>query len=339
MLHHINKATQRGRACLPFVLLLCFPWADSARTLAQDQSRSSRRNLAEIHFGDGSIVRMTVVQEHLEVETKYGALTVPVSDVRRVEFGMHVPSDVQQRVRQSIKKLGSEVYKERDAASRALVQAGHFAYPLVRKASRSPDQEVSARAMSVLRQISERASPELLRLPEDDVIHTTSGFTVIGRITTDNVKAHWPHVGDLSLKVSELRSMRLFQNAGKHEVIVDASKYGGTFAQWFDTGIHVEAGQRVAFSSEGQVDLWPQGPGQYVTGPKGYHTTGKDGQFLAGALIARLGASGKAFSVGETYEGTMSEEGKLYLLIVPSPWNSSAAGQYRVCIQASLAPR
>ena len=313
-------------AALSLVLVL----AASTRSLAQEQN--SRPNLAEVRFGDGSIVRMTLLQENLEVQTKYGKLTIPIQEVRRVEFGLHVPPDINQQINQSIKRLASDVYKERDSASKDLVQVGHLAYPSLQRASRSSDQEVAYRAVSVIKQISERVSPDLLKLRDEDVI-TTAEFTVIGKITSQTIKANSPHFGDVSLKLSELRVMHMRQHAGKLDLVVDAAKHGSALDQWCDTGITVDAGQRIVVNSDGQVDLWPQGPGQYVAMPKGYNTAGKGGQFMAGALVAKIGENGKAFYVGDRYEGSAGEEGRLFLQIVPSPWNNASVGHFRVRIQ------
>jgi len=306
--------------------------AVSTRIQAQDQSPSHRSNLAEIRFGDGSLVRMTLMQENMEVLTKYGKLTIPLSDIRRVEFGLHVPPEVNQQINQSIKRLASDVYKERDIASKDLIQVGHFAFPLLQKASRSGDQEVAVRAVSVIKQISERVPQDLLRLREEDVIHT-SEFAIVGRITAPTFKAHSPHFGEVSLKLCDLRTLQMRQSGGKQELVVDAAKYGSSLDQWFDTGITIDGQQRMSITGEGQVDLWPQGPGQYLAAPKGYNTAGKGGQFMAGALVGRIGENGKAFLIGDRYDGTFTEEGKLYLQIVPSPWNNASAGTYRVRIQ------
>lgn len=316
---------------IPYVVALSVVLAASTRSLAQE-SNSQRPNLAEVRFGDGSIVRMTLLQENLEVQTKYGKLTIPLNEVRRVEFGLHVPPDVNQQINQSIKRLASDVYKERDLASKDLIQVGHFAYPSLQRASRSSDQEVAYRATSVIRQISERVSPDLLKLRDEDVI-TTAEFTVIGKITSQTIKANSPHFGDVNLKLSELRTMHLRQHGGKLDLTLDAAKHGSGLDQWCDTGVTVDAGQRIMVTSDGSVDLWPQGPGQYMAPPKGYNTAGKGGQFMAGALVAKIGENGKAFYIGDRYEGTAPEDGRLYLLIVPSPWNNASAGQYRVRIQ------
>jgi hypothetical protein len=316
---------------MTYVAALCLVLAGSARIMGQEQN-SPRANLAEVRFGDGSIVRMTLLQENLEVQTKYGKLTIPLQEVRRVEFGLHVPPDMNQQINQSIKRLASDVYKERDLASKDLVQVGHFAFPSLQRASRSSDQEVAYRAVSVIKQISERVSPDLLKLRDEDVI-STAEFTVIGKITSQTIKANSPHFGDVSLKLSELRTMHMRQHGGKLDLIVDAAKHGSSLDQWCDTGITVDAGQRIQVTSDGSVDLWPQGPGQYLAAPKGYNTAGKGGQFMAGALVGRIGENGKAFYLGDRYEGSAGEEGRLFVLIVPSPWNNASAGQYRVRIQ------
>jgi hypothetical protein len=316
-------------------LALSFVLAAAPTSLAQSTS-SPRPNLAEVRFGDGSIVRMTLLQENLEVQTKYGKLTIPFTDVRRVEFGLHVPDDVNQQITQSIKRLASDVFKERDVASKDLLQVGHFAFPMLHKASRSGDTEVAYRAASVIKQISERVAPDLLKLRDEDVIQTAE-FTVTGKITSKNLKAHSPHFGEVSLKFSELRTLHMRQHGGKHELIVDAGKYGSALDQWCDTGVMVDPSLRLVITSDGQVDLWPQGPGQYMAAPKGYNTAGKGGQFMAGALVGRVGDSGKAFYIGDRYDGAVTEEGKLYVLIIPSPWNNASTGSYRVRISTDHA--
>jgi hypothetical protein len=243
-----------------------------------------------------------------------------------------------EHIAKSIKRLASEVYKERDMAGKDLVHVGHFAFPLLQRVSKSTDQEVAYRAAGLIKQISERVPQDLLKLREEDVIHTAE-FIVIGKIMSHMVKAHSPHFGEVSLKLSALRAMQVRQRDGKAEVVMDAAKHGSTPDQWCDSGIMVDTGQSLAITGSGQVDLWPQGPGQYMATPKGYNTAGKGGQFMAGALIGRIGEHGKPFYIGDRHDGTTNEEGKLFLQIVPNPWNTPSAGSYRVSIATSYRPR
>jgi hypothetical protein len=314
---------------LPFTLALCALVTSSSVA----QSTKDRPCQAEVRFSDGSLVRMTILQEHVDIITRYGKLTVPLADIRRIDFGLHIPGEVDQQIHQSIKQLGSDVFKEREGATRELLLCGHWARPSLQRASRSTDHEVANRAASVLRQLSDRVPPDLLRLKEEDVLYTAD-FTIVGRLAEPTLKAQSPHFGDLLLKLADLRTLHLRHQGGRVDMTVDAAKYGSDVEQWLDTGVVVDPTLRLSVNGEGQIDLWPQGPGQYMATPKGFNTTGKGGSFMAGALVGRIGEQGKVFLVGERYEGTPAEEGKLYLHIVPSPWNNASTGNFRVRIAA-----
>ena len=307
-------------------------FASAGLAQAQGKTDVPRPNLAEVRFGDGSLVRVTILQDDLEVMTKYGKLTIPLREIRRIDFGLHLPDGVGQHINQSIKLLGSETYKERDEAVRHLVHYGPMAYPFLQRASRNPDPEVSQRANGVIKRISEKTAPESLRIKEEDYIQTLE-FPIPGHITHSAIKAHSTHFGDLSLKLSELRTLFVRGTGGEGDVVVDAAKYGSAPEQWCDSGIVVDPSQRLIIAAEGQIDLWPQGPGQYMTGPKGYNTAGKGGAYMAGTLIGKIGEAGKVFIIGEQYEGVPTGEGKLFVHIVPSPWNNASSGSYRVRIR------
>jgi hypothetical protein len=286
---------------------------------------------AEVRLGDGSLVRMTILQENLEVMTKYGKLTVPFRDIRRIDFGLHLPDGAAPQIQAAISRMGSSVYKQREGAIKDLVDMGVLAYPSLKKASHSSDLEVAQRAATAIKRISEKVPPENLRLKIEDTIQTTE-FPIIGRIVSPTIKANSVHFGDMTLKLSDLRTMHLRGNRDEIEVTVDAAKYGSGPDQWLDSGVLVDGNLRLVVRGDGQVDLWPQGPGQYMAGPKGYTTAGKGGVYMAGTLLGRIGDNGKVFVIGERYDGVAANEGKLYLQIVPSPWNNASSGSYRVRI-------
>ena len=120
---------------------------------------------------------------------------------------------------------------------------------------------------------------------------------------------------------------------GTGDVVLDATKYGSDLTQWLDTGIVVDPGMRLVISGDGQVDLWPQGPGQYVATPKGYNTAGKGGTFMAGSLVGRVGENGRVFPIGDRYEGTPHNVGQHAVMLLAEqlgqPW--STEGEVRLC--------
>src|SRR5437763_16364484 len=44
----------------------------------------------EVRFADGSVVKMALLESKVEIATRYGKLSVPVEDIRRIEFGFRV---------------------------------------------------------------------------------------------------------------------------------------------------------------------------------------------------------------------------------------------------------
>ena len=44
----------------------------------------------ELRFADGSNVRMTMLDPSFEVSTRFGKLTVPWAEVRKIEFGLRL---------------------------------------------------------------------------------------------------------------------------------------------------------------------------------------------------------------------------------------------------------
>src|SRR5438876_44698 len=89
------------------VVMLCL--AASAGP-SQGPPKESPR-MAEVRFADGSVVRMNIMQESIEVTTKYGKLSIPTDDVRRIEMGLHIPPGIEQQIDSAIRNLSSEAFK------------------------------------------------------------------------------------------------------------------------------------------------------------------------------------------------------------------------------------
>ena len=123
--------------------------------LARGQTHPS----ADFLFDDGSKVRMKLQSESLEVQTKFGKLTVPFSEIRRIEFGLHVPAETQEKIDKNVKRLGSSVMRERESACAYLSSFGYVALPSLRLATKSTDAETSRRAANVVAKIAETTLP------------------------------------------------------------------------------------------------------------------------------------------------------------------------------------
>src|SRR5262249_7111183 len=134
-------------------------------------------------------------------------------------------------------------------------------------------------------------------------------------------------------KIGELRAIHWMAGAGETVVTVEATKHGTAPNQWMDTNVNVEPDVPLLLTVTGEVDLLNDGTGQFITGPRGARNVGcRGGMHLPGELLGRIGPSGPVFLVGERYETTPTAEGKLYLCIVPGPWNNQVSGAFKVKI-------
>ena len=131
-----------------------------------------------------------------------------------------------------------------------------------------------------------------------------------------------------------------------------------------ETGVEIARGSKLRLTASGTVDLWPVAPevGRYLANPEGMQNAGQAGAVLGGGivmvqngvpiqqavqpalpaaarqsggtLLGRIGESGAVFVVGRKFEGVATEEGKLYLRIVASPWGNASTGAYEVRVSA-----
>lgn len=282
----------------------------------------------EARCADGSVIRAVLTQEVIEVETKYGRLKIQAVDLRRIEVGIHLPAGTEARISTAVTRLGSTSHQEREAALEELVSLGEHAYPSVHAALKSADLEVRQRAEKIVTALKEKVPADRLRLDTRDRIETTE-FTVAGRIAGPALKARTALFGDLDLRLCEVRTIRR-ADSPSGAVVVDAARH--TLDAWLDTGINVDSAEPLRLSATGQVDVWPQTPGQYTCGAGGYRNAGMlpGTQLHSGTLVGRIGTTGRLFVVGEQFDKSPEQSGRLYLAITASPWNAASSGQYRV---------
>lgn len=272
-----------------------------------------------VTLNDGSILRGTLTTSTITVTTAYGDLSIPSSDVQSIQFGLHFHDGEEAAIAKAVRLLASDVHRERETATRDLIQRGRTALPALAIAMRSTDVETAKRATAITAAIVEADPRPVLTV---DAVRAKQ-FPVAGRVKGEALTLTSATLGTLTIKYADLREVTA-TGADSGTFTVDAAK-----ETWTTTGVQARTGERLLLRATGTIDLWPQGPWQYLSGPKGSNETGKGGLFLMGALIARIGG-GSPFLVGDGIVTQSRESGTVELMIVPSTWNSAAAGEYRV---------
>lgn len=281
---------------------------------------------AVVRLRDGSLVHVTIAQKDLEVETKYGVLIVPLADVRRVEFGGRFsPEDVRQ-LNQWLIDLSAKDHALRDAAQNGLIGMGPKVFWAVTvRNTVEKTLEGKKRLTALIRAMEEKYPKDKLKTDDRDFIHTSS-FPVVGMVKSPTIKVTSKHFGDITLKPGDLESIRLAGTDSRDFTL----RYGT--ADWTDTEMHLDGGDRLYVTASGSVDLWPAQPGQFLADPNGNQTNWHNG-FPAGALLGKIGAGGTPFRVGDAYTVTGSI-GRLYLKINGSPWqNAPGNGSYKARVE------
>lgn len=284
-------------------------------------------DLVEVRLADGSAVRMTLVQTHIDVTTRYGKLSVPVNDIKRIEFGFRYPEGAQAKIEDAVAKLGASNYRQREAAAAELLGYRELAYPALKRAVKSNDAEVVKRAEEVIKKIEDKVPAERLKIVENDLVHTYE-FTIAGKIDSGTLKARSPYFGEVQVQLAEARTLRALRAGGDTELTFEARFASHT--EWMETEVEITAEDAIEIKAAGQMLLRPGQPGQgYDSTPNG-NTNYRDGMYNPGQLLGRVGKTGKTFIVGEKYKGTPGEAGRLYLRAHPSPWGNQIQGTYNV---------
>jgi hypothetical protein len=285
-----------------------------------------------VFFHDGTRVKTFILQENVEVTTRFGKLTVPTKAIRRIEFGHRLSDEQTQKLENALKRLASNNFQDREAAGKELIAMGRMAYPALVKAGENADLDTTKRLDEILKAIKQAVPAEQLRSRLLDLVYTED-FTIAGKIDSTVIKAKTEHFGEVALKVVDLRSVLASGATGETKVTIDAVAYGTNNTSWMDTGYMCNPDQKLVITATGEVDLYGnQQPGQYITGPEGNRNVGRQGVYMPGTLVGKIGEDGPVFVVARKYEGSSSIEGKLYLRIVALQGSGGSTGNYQVKI-------
>jgi hypothetical protein len=298
----------------PSLLLATWP------ALADNEPAKKPQTTIEVvvRLHDGTTIRKAVIEDKLELVTKYGKLTVPVGDLRRIEFGLHLSEETAAQVARAIRNLGSDKFAEREMASKELVALAFRAYPALQKAAASNDKETAKRAVAAIDRIRVTVSEDLLKLKNHDVIHTRDSV-VGGKITNAVLTARTKTLGELQFKIEDLQSLH---SMARTEAAVAVEPAANGQLKWLDTGVLVETDMDLILRRSGQIEV-------NLTNP----TIPRPGN-PPGTLLGRIGDKGDTFVIGERFEGKSIHEGRLYVAVVP--YSGKVTGKYRVDIHAGL---
>ena len=191
------------------VVLLAAGFAAAAPTGGKPDPEAKKTGPVEVEvrYTDDSTMKLKLLDETIELATKYGPLKIPTADVRRIEFATRLSPATVDKITDALRDLANGDYAVRDKATTELKLLGDRAYPSVLKAARDADTERARRAEEIAEHIRSRAKPADLTPREFDVIHTDDS-KIAGRLAGGPLKVSTFQFGELQLRPADVREMR-----------------------------------------------------------------------------------------------------------------------------------
>lgn len=171
----------------------------------------------EVRCADDSTIKVKLLDDKLEVSTKYGQLQIQAGDVRRIEFATRTPPEVAERVSLLISNLSHPDFDARERATAELRELRERAYLPLLKAIKHPDAEISRRAEETVRYLQAKVPAGQLEPREQDVIHTDDS-RITGRLVTPALRVQTMMFGEQSLRLADVRSLRSLSGGSVEDV-------------------------------------------------------------------------------------------------------------------------
>jgi hypothetical protein len=212
----------------------------------------------EVKYTDDSTMKLKVLDEKLELDTKHGKLFVAVADVRRIEFGGRTPPEAAEKIALAVSNLGHPDFNVREAASAELRGHRERAYPALLKATKHADPEVGRRADEAVKYLFTKLPANQLEPREFDVVHTDDS-KITGRLAAASLRVATFQFGEQNLKLADVRSLK---TGGAAEEVVNAAAAPGNLMAYQN-----QFGKEMVFALTGAQ---PNGQGSSVWGTDAY---------------------------------------------------------------------
>ncbi len=162
--------------------------------------------IGEVHFTDGGLLKLTLLEEQIEIMTSAGKKTVRLADLHKVELALRLSEDESKAIETAIRALGSKSFREREKASADLLRRGLRAYPALLAAIKDGDPETRRRATLIVDNLKGAISEDLFEARTADVLHVKDG-KLTGKINQESWKVSTTQFGVVQMKLADVAKM------------------------------------------------------------------------------------------------------------------------------------
>jgi hypothetical protein len=162
----------------------------------------------EARLNDDSRLKLTLADETVEIAGRYGTLRIPANEILQIEFATRVTPETRQQIDKALADLASSDDEVRQDAGAQLARLRHLAFPAVSQAAKDVESAAGRQAAWLLAKLQASVSEKDFAPRESDMIYTLDD-TIAGMIVAPALKVRTAQFGELSLKLSDARSLRL----------------------------------------------------------------------------------------------------------------------------------
>jgi len=295
-----------------------------------------------LHLSDGTRVAGKLSVDAIEVDTRFGSLSIPITKIRRLQPGLDSNPDLDRRIGELVDQLGSDEFATRESAHKELLQLGPVVLNELGRRGGDGNAERDRHLKKLteeLRSLAEEMEFEaedeysLQPLRRGDTVYTTS-FSVVGTIRPQKFKFN-SRYGQLALNLADIYSASRDTDDEEDEVRKALRLEGTNVVQrgMKSTGIRVHKGDKVLIRATGKVTM-PQ-RNNYTSTPEGHANLGTYvNNIYSGALVAQIG-NGSIFKAGANHSFVAKENGVLKVAIAmrSSYVRYALTGGYNVAVR------
>ncbi len=220
--------------------------------------------MVRLHLMDGSVISGRLSVEELELETPFGKLTVPVTELRSFTPGLVHHPELGKKVYDLIDALGANDFDEREKAQKELIRMGASVRGELEKRRDDKDAERRTRIKTILEEADSHDGEEDGEaaaggpLIERDTVETTA-FTAVGKILNSSFTVASLY-GPLTVKLGDIRRGER-ELSKKTEFRKVVSVDGANLVQrgLKASSIKVERGDKVTVTADGSLTMTPWG--------------------------------------------------------------------------------
>jgi hypothetical protein len=268
------------------------------------------------HFSltDGSRITGKMSLSHIELSTEYGLLTVPIANLLQVVPGLDRRPEDREEIEHLMDMLGKNA-KESEQAREGLMELGAPVRELLRQRREQVGEKQQAEIDKVLMRLDELAEEEMFEQDElipDDTVRTEK-FTAIGKLLSPQFRIETAY-GDLTVTMADVERLERVGAGGLPDAHRSLEVNGTHFVQLRlkESGIEVHRGDKVVVRANGTISRSTSRV--YSSTPDGnsrFGTYSQNPPILGGALVARIGKSGKILKVGSNSTFVAKQSGVL----------------------------